>query len=168
MPHSASKRFQERCKGAGDLGQCGEHVKVREQKVIEKKEGAEVSMNQALTCSDSNEDKLLTHHPVHLFGVVPVKPVGTPPTEVLSRDKRGVDVQEGHKEEERSLLVSENRYNTPGLISRALVSGDPVGFQGMSPSLHFTKIDFLSQNDFTIRPSLVAQLVKNLPAIQET
>ena len=68
---------------------------------------------------------------------------------------------------EEMLLVSENRYNTPGLISRALVSGDPVGFQGMSPSLHFTKIDFLSQNDFTIRPSLVAQLVKNLPAIQE-
>ena len=142
---------------------------MREKKGIEKKgEGAEVSMKQALKCPHSNEEKLLTHHPVHLFRVVPVKPVGTPPAEVLRRDKRGVAVQKGHKEEERSLLVSENRYNTPDLVSWSLVSGDPVGFQGMSLSLHFTKIIFLSQNDFTMRASLVAQLVKNLLATQET
>ena len=127
-----------------------------------------MSMNQALKCPHSNEEKLLTHHPVHLFCVVPVKPVGTPPSEVLRRDQRGVDVQKGHKKEERSLLVSENRYNTPGLISWPLVSRDPVGFQGMSLSLHFTKMVFLSQNDFTMRASLVAQLVKNLLATQET
>ena len=51
-----------------------------------------VTVKQALKCSHSNEEKLLTHHPVHLFCVVPVKPMGTPPTEVLSRDQRGVDV----------------------------------------------------------------------------
>ena len=57
-------------------------------------------------------ERPLTHHPVHLFHVVPVPPVEAPPSEGLRGDKRAVDVQKGHEKEERSLLVSADRQVT--------------------------------------------------------